>query len=230
MEATNAQSRRDRILRAAEALFSAKGFGDVSVDAIAREAGVNKATIYYYFPSKQAVLDHLIDAFLQSLADLSLQAMRCAATQGVYSEALAFDGEGYIRVTNQAGMRQILHVIDAWFDAILDFFTSRRSILRIMMAESIKDGGNRALLYRLSDLLGAPGAVTDQMQALGFGKLAPGLIIMKFFGGFLPIAHYAVNAQNWCEHYAMDDQTLRSGLKQLFQMEITGFFHLPEKP
>jgi AcrR family transcriptional regulator len=51
---------RDRILAAAYALFSRHGIRAVGVDAIIRESGVAKMTLYRHFPSK----DDLVLAFL----------------------------------------------------------------------------------------------------------------------------------------------------------------------
>jgi TetR/AcrR family transcriptional regulator len=57
-------SRREVILRAAIAEFSAKGYNGARVDAIAARAKSNKQLIYYYFQSKgglyQAVLDEMV--------------------------------------------------------------------------------------------------------------------------------------------------------------------------
>ncbi len=46
---------RDAVFEAAAALFANGGFDGVSVDDIAREAGVNKAMIYYHFADKLAL-------------------------------------------------------------------------------------------------------------------------------------------------------------------------------
>ena len=43
---------RARILQAALAQFSAKGFAGARVDVIARQAGVNKRMLYHYFGHK----------------------------------------------------------------------------------------------------------------------------------------------------------------------------------
>ena len=43
---------RIKILEAARRAFSEKGFNGVSVEEIAEMAGVNKAVVFYYFPSK----------------------------------------------------------------------------------------------------------------------------------------------------------------------------------
>jgi AcrR family transcriptional regulator len=47
---------RDRILKGAMKLFTSLGFSNVSTEQIARECGVGKATLYRYFPSKDALL------------------------------------------------------------------------------------------------------------------------------------------------------------------------------
>src|ERR687894_330345 len=43
------------ILDAAAELFLAQGFASVSMDAVARRAGVSKATLYAHFPGKDAL-------------------------------------------------------------------------------------------------------------------------------------------------------------------------------
>ncbi|MES2551318.1 MAG: helix-turn-helix domain-containing protein, partial [Pseudomonadota bacterium] len=43
----------DQVLEGARTIFMRDGFERASVDDIAREAGVSKATIYAYFPDKQ---------------------------------------------------------------------------------------------------------------------------------------------------------------------------------
>src|SRR2546423_13029902 len=48
------------ILRGARRAFLAGGFGAVSMDAIAREAGVSKATVYAHFGSKEELFGAVI--------------------------------------------------------------------------------------------------------------------------------------------------------------------------
>jgi TetR/AcrR family transcriptional repressor of mexJK operon len=47
--------KRQAILEAAAGLFIAQGYGAVSMDAVARAAGVSKATLYAHFASKDAL-------------------------------------------------------------------------------------------------------------------------------------------------------------------------------
>jgi len=50
-----------RILDAAEALFAERGFAGVSVREIAGRVGLNQASIYNHFPSKQALYEAVLD-------------------------------------------------------------------------------------------------------------------------------------------------------------------------
>jgi AcrR family transcriptional regulator len=52
---------RERILDAAQRLFARRGFDVTPTKAIAQEAGVPGSLIFYYFPSKEALLECIID-------------------------------------------------------------------------------------------------------------------------------------------------------------------------
>jgi TetR/AcrR family transcriptional repressor of mexJK operon len=61
--------KRQLVLDAATALFMAQGYGAVSMDAIARAAGVSKATLYAYFSSKDQLFATIIgEACRQNIA------------------------------------------------------------------------------------------------------------------------------------------------------------------
>ena len=61
---TNAGLRRDskdKILNSARKLFIAQGYEAATVEQIAKEAGLTKGTVYFYFDSKADVLSKLLD-------------------------------------------------------------------------------------------------------------------------------------------------------------------------
>ena len=76
---------RERVLEAALVSFGGPGYDATSLDDIAAELGVAKQTILYYFPSKAALLDAVIDH----------SAVEVAA---VLEGALAGAGEGWDRI------------------------------------------------------------------------------------------------------------------------------------
>lgn len=67
---TEAGSTATRILDAAEALFAQRGFAGVSVREIAGQVGLNQASIYNHFPSKQALYEAVLERGFQPIRDL----------------------------------------------------------------------------------------------------------------------------------------------------------------
>jgi len=65
-----AQQTRQRILDATLELLEQSGIEKISTNQIARQAGVNIASLYKYFPDKHAILHELAQAFGQRQADL----------------------------------------------------------------------------------------------------------------------------------------------------------------
>src|SRR3954467_3489277 len=57
----------DAILDSAYRMMAAQGLAAASIDAIARDSGVSKMTIYKWWPSREALL---IDAFLHEAATM----------------------------------------------------------------------------------------------------------------------------------------------------------------
>ena len=60
MGAARPQTKRQQILSAASRLFMGHGYGAVSMEAIAREAGVSKATLYAHFTGKERLFAAMI--------------------------------------------------------------------------------------------------------------------------------------------------------------------------
>jgi len=55
--------RRNEILDASERLFHSKGYNKCTVNDILREVNIAKGTFYYYFKSKEDVMDGLLERF-----------------------------------------------------------------------------------------------------------------------------------------------------------------------
>ena len=69
LKADSESPKRQLVLNAAASLFMAHGYGAVSMDAIARAAGVSKATLYAHFNSKDQLFATIIgDACQEEIA------------------------------------------------------------------------------------------------------------------------------------------------------------------
>jgi AcrR family transcriptional regulator len=132
------RSTREALRRAALASFARKGFANVTVTELAREAGVTERTFFRHFPTKEAVLfqdyetqvewlsealaqrppsEALIDAVLASIASFphDLEVVRQAAS--ARAELITADRiAGHLRV-----------VQSSFADVITDFIKGRYS-------------------------------------------------------------------------------------------------------
>ncbi len=54
-------STREKILDTAQSLFQRHGYSHVGINTLCHEAGVVKGSFYHFFPSKQALLDAVIE-------------------------------------------------------------------------------------------------------------------------------------------------------------------------
>jgi AcrR family transcriptional regulator len=101
--------REAAILATAEQLLEERNFGDISVDDLAKGAGLSRPTFYFYFSSKEAVLLALMDRVIAEAdrkADAALGGRddACVDPAGVWRSINAlFDTFGAHRAVTLAG-------------------------------------------------------------------------------------------------------------------------------
>jgi TetR/AcrR family transcriptional regulator, ethionamide resistance regulator len=67
--------RERAILETAERLLESRALRDISVDDLARGAGISRSTFYFYFPSKESVVLTLLDRVAEEARALRLAAL-----------------------------------------------------------------------------------------------------------------------------------------------------------
>ncbi|MBB2941001.1 AcrR family transcriptional regulator [Actinoplanes lutulentus] len=95
----------DRITRAAAELFGTQGWSGFSVDAVARRAGVGKASIYLRWPNKEALLVAALASRLSGVKDIDTGSVRddlVALARQVLNAFLGEDGGAVLRLTIEA--------------------------------------------------------------------------------------------------------------------------------
>ena len=110
-----ARNRRRRILDAALAVFSRRGYRDASVDEIAAEAETSKGGVYFHFPGKQVIFRALLDLSARRLLDR-------------VEEAIARETEPVAKA-------------DAALLTVLRAFAEHRALARLFMVEALSAGG-----------------------------------------------------------------------------------------
>ena len=99
----------ERILDAADELFSTRGFAAVSMRDVADQAGVKKASVFYHHGSKSVLFDKVLERYY----DAHVLALSRAA-----------DGEGSVA--------ERLHRL---IDAYLDFIEDHQRYVRLVQME-----------------------------------------------------------------------------------------------
>lgn len=66
--------KRALILKSAARVFASHGFDRASMNRLAEECGISKATIYHYYDSKDALLFDILDTYLAELHRRTVQA------------------------------------------------------------------------------------------------------------------------------------------------------------
>jgi AcrR family transcriptional regulator len=75
------EQRQQDLLRAAAAVFGRLGYHSTTTNAIASEAGVSPATLYQFFPNKEAIASALASMYAREMAE----AERAIDSEGVMS-------------------------------------------------------------------------------------------------------------------------------------------------
>src|SRR5215218_10726736 len=67
----HSDERREQLVARATELFATHGYEELSMAKIAREAGISKALLYHYFPSKSEYFRATVSAEAERLAALT---------------------------------------------------------------------------------------------------------------------------------------------------------------
>jgi AcrR family transcriptional regulator len=147
----------DRILVAAMGEFGTRGYEATSLDDLARLLGIRKQTILYWFPSKEVLLESVVD--------------RCADEVTTRLErGLAGAGEGFDRVE---AMVRVMFRLAARHPTMLGFL---REVTRLGPPASTR------LLTRLQPLVDrAAGYLEDEMDAGRMRRHDPRLLLLASY-------------------------------------------------
>ena len=69
-----------QIVAAATRVLAQKGYARTSLLDIAREAGMSKGALHYHFPTKESLVEKVLETALQTVAERTLSAWEQAAT------------------------------------------------------------------------------------------------------------------------------------------------------
>ncbi|MDQ8730217.1 TetR/AcrR family transcriptional regulator [Bradyrhizobium sp. LHD-71] len=134
-----AEIRREELIDAAQALFLSKGFDATSVDEIVRAADVAKGTFYFYFKTKDEVLQALRTRFIEGF---------CSRVEAAVERCAADDWTGRLDAWIEAGVNGYLDEFKLHDLVFHEFHPSNRRMKHdnpvIVHLRALIEGGARA--------------------------------------------------------------------------------------
>ncbi len=173
----DAARNRERLLQSAQRLFAEKGIQEVTMSAIAKDAGVGKGTLYRHFADKAAVCHALLDGDMRRFQQQTLVALQSAGDEvealrwflGEAADYVVNHSDLLCEVANQGGVEMLSHPAHIWW---------RQTILGLL--ERIHPDGDRSYMadgfYVLLDVQ----TIRFQRRTLGYdlARIKEGLSLM----------------------------------------------------
>ena len=121
----NAEKTRKRILERAETLFADKGLEATRLDAIAQAAGIRRSSVIYYFPTKKAIYEAVLQDLFAPLVERITRSM-----------------------ASSSGEDRITQFTSEW----IDFVAERPTAVRIILREIADQGGEQQQFMKVQAL------------------------------------------------------------------------------
>ena len=136
--------RKREIIRAAGVLFAERGYSAVSVESIIRKVGIAKGTFYHHFPSKEAVLEALVETTLDGLIAAAEQVVANPSLDALtkMTALLGSNASGH-----DAEKETIVHSLHLPANRELHERTHLRTILRLspLLARIVEQGNTEGI-------------------------------------------------------------------------------------
>jgi len=156
-------ARREEIVKAAGLVLKQHGLSGTTIEAIAKEAGVDRATIYYYFADKGAIFGEAIHGGLVEM----VAALEEVAASGDSPE---------VQLRNS--MRVVMRAFEQHYPQLYIFFTEDSSVIDSELHREIIAAGRR-----YEDLLDV--VVRDGIRQGIFRTSLPPKVFAKTVAGML---------------------------------------------
>jgi AcrR family transcriptional regulator len=191
-----------RILKAAEEIFAEKGFDGARVDEIAKRAGVNKALIYYYFESKEQILEELSKKHLKEILEEKEKLLK--------------------EMWNpESGLNR--DIVGKMLETSLwTMLGDRKDFLGIVLIEALKNkSGDTSFLKLVNQLYDDS---LTKFNKMGYNIDIDKFKTVAFFYGIIPVIFYMTMWEKWAEFNHIDkDKVKATFIESLTEIEFSLF-------
>jgi AcrR family transcriptional regulator len=207
---------KDRIINASIQLFSQKGFDAASVNEIAEQANVTKALIYYYFKSKEEILDYLVRSLHQDITSIAMDFIHANIVRMIDDGQLDILPDR-LRFTDEEARKNFSQNMKVYFGNILDYAIGNRAVIRILMLESLKNSKHHNDLFKIMDLIKGSDdniifkTISDADSDFTYSD---DMVLFKFFFTGVPLLNFAAYYDDYKAMSGLGDEELKNSFLQ----------------
>ncbi len=141
----SAEERRLEIIQTSERLFRENGYANTAVDAIIKEMGVAKGTFYYYFKSKEEVLEAIVEHTLDQIVVMAEQVADEPSLDALAKMRMLLSG-GHMGDERTGEVTEFLHLPG---NRELHEVTNIQTVLRLspVFAKIVEQGNREGLFH-----------------------------------------------------------------------------------
>jgi AcrR family transcriptional regulator len=207
---------RERIINASIELFSKKGFDAASVSEIANQANVTKALIYYYFKSKEEILDCLVRSLMDNITSITMDFIHANIVRTINEGRLDILPDRLHFIDIEA-RKQFLRNMNVYYKNIMDYAVEHRFVIRILMLESLKNSKHHNDLFKIMAL------TRSNEDSVIFKTISNAdrdfnysddMILFEFFFATIPLFNFAAYYDDYKEARRLSDKDLRNTFLQ----------------
>ena len=176
------RSRADDILKTAERVFARHGYGQTSLRMLISAARVSTTAFYSRFPSREAVLDALVERFVEDLAAKAIERL--------------------------AEVRSVDAGFEAGIDVLAEHLGGRKPLVRLILSEAPSSAASKAALgrgyARLAEVLSSlmePLVARGQLESAHAASL-----------GWSLVGAIKMQVERWALFEEIDDRDLKEAL------------------
>jgi AcrR family transcriptional regulator len=192
------------ILETAAQVFAEKGFDGARVDEIAKRAQVNKALIYYYFESKDKILEELMAILIKELIDFK---DNLGLKQSVFNSRDLMDE----------------NKLDFLLVQSFQFYKNHQMLLNIILSETLKGATNKDVFFKMLNL-GMEDTVERIKSMNGEINNFEEFITIAVFFLYMPMLSFITFGQKWAEFNQLDYSAIDIKFHQTFKKVYKEYF------
>ncbi len=156
-----------QVMEAGSKLFTEQGFGAVSMDQVAKAAGVSKATVYAHFQSKEQLFVAIVRAACLSYAENVMPEVRDAPDMRAALSRIGYSVAGFLMAPRTMAIYRIIVAEGPRFpDLARRYYETGPRTFKRLLTQYLKEAVAKGLLK-----IDAPHLAAEQFVAMVRGPL-----------------------------------------------------------